>query len=78
LGARDPDAAVRNPDHLAERLLGPKERALVSEQACVHALAQDYAVASKNLEAMGSAMMMQVRTRFIEERMEEAIENGSL
>jgi O-methyltransferase involved in polyketide biosynthesis len=27
---------------------------------------------------MGSAMMMQVRTRFIEERMEEAIENGAL
>ena len=35
LGARDPDAAVRNPDYLAERLLGPKERALVAEQACV-------------------------------------------
>ena len=78
LGARDPDAAVRNPDYLAERLLGPNERALVAEQACVQALAQDYAVVSKNLEAMGSAMMMQVRTRFIEERMEEAIENGAL
>jgi hypothetical protein len=62
----------------SRNVLGPKERALVAEQACVQALAQDYAVASKNSEAMGSAMMMQVRTRFIEERMEEAIKNGAL
>ena len=58
LGARDPDPAVRNPDYLAERLLGPEERALVSDQACVQALDQDYAEASKNLEAVGSALMM--------------------
>jgi methyltransferase (TIGR00027 family) len=77
LGARDPDAAVRNPDYLAERLLGPVERALVSDQACVQALDQDYAEASKNMEALASALMMQVRTRFIEERLAEAIANGA-
>jgi methyltransferase (TIGR00027 family) len=77
LGARDPDAAVRNPDYLAERLLGPEERSLVSEQACVQALDRDYTEASKNMEAMGSALMMQVRTRFIEDRLAEEIAKGT-
>jgi methyltransferase (TIGR00027 family) len=77
LGARDPDAAVRNPDYLAERLLGPDERALVADQACVQALDEDYVEASNNMEAMGSAMMLQVRTRFIEERLTHAIQNGA-
>jgi methyltransferase (TIGR00027 family) len=77
LGARDPDPAVRNPDYLAEQLLGPEERALVSDQACVQALDQDYAEASKNMEALGSALMMQVRTRFIEDRLADAIQKGA-
>ncbi len=77
LGARDPDAAVRNPDYLAERLLGPVERALVADQACVQALDQDYAEASKNMEALGSALMMQVRTRYIDERLADAIQRGA-
>ena len=77
LGARDPDEAVRNPDYLAERLLGPDERALVADQACVQALELDYSEARKNMEAVGSALMMQIRTRFIEERLAHAIENGA-
>jgi methyltransferase (TIGR00027 family) len=77
LGAREPDEAVRNPDYLAERLMGPEERALVADQACVRALDQDYAEASKNLEAMGTAIMMLVRTRFIEERLADAIGHGA-
>ena len=77
LGAREPDEAVRNPDYLAERLLGPRERALIADQACVQALEQDYATASNNLEALGTAVMMQVRTRFIEERLTEAILRGA-
>ena len=77
LGARDPDPAVRNPDYLAERLLGPVERELVAEQACVQALDLDYSEALKNGEALGSALMMQVRTRFIEERLADAVRNGA-
>ena len=74
LGARDPDPAVRNPDYLAERLMGSEERALVSEQACVRAL--DDPGMSKNMEALGSALMMQVRTRFIEDRLAEEVAKG--
>ncbi len=77
LGAREPDESVRNPDYLAERLLGPEERALVADQAVVQALDQDYAEARQNLEAMGSAMMMLIRTRFIEERLEQAVRDGA-
>jgi methyltransferase (TIGR00027 family) len=77
LGARDPDPAVRNPDYLAERLLGPFERELVAEQACVQALDLEYSEALKNREAIGSALMMQVRTRFIEERLADAVRSGA-
>jgi methyltransferase (TIGR00027 family) len=76
LGAREPDVAVRNPDYLAERLLGPEERAMVNDQPVVQALEHDFADLQKNPEAMGSVVMMIVRTRFIEERLEQAIRDG--
>jgi methyltransferase (TIGR00027 family) len=76
LGAREPDESIRNPDYLAERLLGPDERALVADQAVVQALELDFAEARKNIEALSSAIMMIIRTRFIEERLEQAIRDG--
>jgi methyltransferase (TIGR00027 family) len=76
LGAREPDESIRNPDYLAERLLGPEERALVADQAVVQALDLDFAEARKNIEALSSAIMMIIRTRFIEERLEQAIRDG--
>ena len=76
LGAREPDQSIRNPDYLAERLLGPEERALIADQAVVQALELDFAEARKNIEALSSAIMMIIRTRFIEERMEHAIREG--
>jgi methyltransferase (TIGR00027 family) len=78
LGAREPDETVRNPDYLAERLLGPAERALVADQAAVQALYHDYAEAIKNPEVVGSVIMMLIRTRYIEERLEHAIGAGAL
>lgn len=77
LGARDADPAVRNPDYLAERLLGPAERILIADQACARALEQDYTEALTNMEAMSSVLMMQVRTRFIEERLAAAVREGA-
>jgi methyltransferase (TIGR00027 family) len=76
LGAREPDESIRNPDYLAERLLGPEERAMVADQAVVQALDRDFADIRQNPEAMGSMVMMIIRTRFIEERLERAIRNG--
>lgn len=77
LGAREPDESIRNPDYLAERLLGPEERAMIAEQPVVQALDMDFAEARKNMEALSSAIMMIIRTRFIEERLEQAIRDGA-
>ena len=76
MGAREPDESIRNPDYLAERLLGPEERALVNDLPVVQALELDFAEATKNIEALSSAIMMIIRTRFIEERLEQAIREG--
>jgi methyltransferase (TIGR00027 family) len=77
LGAREPDESIRNPDYLAERLLGPEERALVADQPVVQALELDFAEARENVEAISQAVMMIIRTRFIEERLAHAIREGA-
>jgi methyltransferase (TIGR00027 family) len=76
LGAREPDARVRNPDWLAERLLGPDELALLGDHPLVDALAQPYEVACQNMEALGAARILIPRTRFIDSRLEEAVDQG--
>jgi len=77
LGAREPDESIRNPDYLAERLLGPEERAMIAEQPVVQALEKDFAEVRQSIEALSSAIMMIIRTRFIEERLEQAIRDGA-
>jgi len=77
IGAREPDLAVRNPDFLAEKFLGPEVRALQVDHPSVQALDRDYEEAIKDLEVMGIVRMMMIRTRFIEERLEYAIRNGA-
>ena len=76
MGAREPDESIRNPDYLAERLLGPQERAMIAEQPVVQALEMDFAEARQNIEALSSAIMMIIRTRFIEERLVREIHDG--
>ena len=49
---------------------------MVADQPVVQALEQDFAEAPQNTEAMGSVIMMIIRTRFIEERLEHAIRDG--
>lgn len=75
LGARYPDPAMRNPDFLAEKLLGPEELELIKEHALSAALT-DTSGATPVYEAMGTAIMMLVRTKFIDEKLEEAVKNG--
>ena len=77
MGAREPDESIRNPDYLAERLLGPEERAMIAEQPVVQALEKDFAEVRQSIEALSSAIMMIIRTRFIEERLEQAIRDGA-
>jgi len=42
VGSHDPDPSIRNPDWLAERLLGSAERALLANGPMEKALDQDY------------------------------------
>jgi methyltransferase (TIGR00027 family) len=76
VGAREPDPAARNPDDLAERLLGdPSELDL--DHPTVRALSLGYDDAMKDLEVVSTVRMMTVRTRFIDEALERAVAAGA-
>jgi methyltransferase (TIGR00027 family) len=76
-GSREPDASVRNPDWLAERLIGPAELALIAEHPLGTALDRDFQEAIEDPDVFGFAWLMLVRTRFIDEMMERAIRSGA-
>lgn len=75
-GAREPDASVRNPDWVAERLIGPAELALIADHPISKALDQDFQQAIYDPDIFGFAWLMLVRTRFIDEMMERAVRSG--
>ncbi len=75
IGAREPDPAVRNPDHLAEVLLGDPS-ALGVDHPVVRALSVPYDEALQDIDVVTSVRMMMVRTRFIDAAMVRAIESG--
>ena len=76
VGAREPDPAVRNPDHLAEQLLGdPSELDL--DHPVVDALSSSYDEAMQEIEIAGFVRAMTERTRFIDEALERAIGAGA-
>ncbi len=76
-GSREPDVSVRNPDWLADRLIGAAELALIREHPLSTALEQDFAEASQNPDVFGFAWLMLVRTRFIDDLLERAVRNGA-
>jgi methyltransferase (TIGR00027 family) len=76
LGSREPDPSMRNPDFLAERLFGPEELELIKEHPLSAALGKPYEEARQDPSAFGTALMMLIRTRFIDEKLQRAVENG--
>jgi O-methyltransferase involved in polyketide biosynthesis len=76
-GSRDPDAGVRNPDFLADTLIGPDELALISDHPLSTVLTQDYAEASQNPAVVMLASLMILRTRLIDIALKRAIEDGA-
>jgi len=76
-GSREPDASVRNPDWLAERLIGPAELALIADHPLSKALDRDFQEAISDPDVFGFTWLMLVRTRFIDELMERAIRGGA-
>jgi methyltransferase (TIGR00027 family) len=76
-GSREPDASVRNPDWIADRLISPAELALIAEHPISKALDQNFQEAIYDPDIFGFAWLMLVRTRFIDERMERAVRGGA-
>jgi methyltransferase (TIGR00027 family) len=76
IGARNPDPSVRNPDYLAEKLLGDPS-AFEINHAAVRSLGLGYDEAMKDLEVVNTVRMMLVRTRFIDEALERAVAAGA-
>src|SRR5277367_892628 len=76
-GSREPDAGVRNPDWVADRLIGPNELALIADHPISKAFGQEFQEAICDPDVFGMAWLMLVRTRFIDELMERAIRNGA-
>jgi methyltransferase (TIGR00027 family) len=76
IGAREPDPSARNPDYLAEKLLGDPSRLDVDHPA-VQALSLAYDDAMKDIEVVNIVRAMTVRTRFIDEALERAISGGA-
>src|SRR5215471_14422427 len=70
LGARDRDAQVRNPDWLAERLVGPEERALLGPFDAL--LERSF---EQNIEVTIARLLIP-RTHFIDARLKTAIGEG--
>ena len=77
LGSREPDASVRNPDSVADRLIGPAELALITGHPIGKALNGDFQETMNDPDIFGLVWLMLVRTRFIDELMERAVRNGA-
>ena len=75
-GAREPDESVRNPDYLAESLLGQEELQLITDHPIAAAIKQDYQLARQNPVVAGLSNFMLMRTRFIDERLQAAVRDG--
>ena len=77
IGSRDPDPVFRNPDWLAERFLGPEERAQVPQY--LGALAEaDCGEAMKDARIRAFVRPFTMRTKFIDEHLLRAIAAGAL
>jgi len=77
LGSREPDASVRNPDWVADRLIGPAELALIADHPISNALDRDFQEAMHDPDVFGFIWLMLVRTRCIDGLMERAVRNGA-
>lgn len=75
IGAREPDPSVRNPDRLAEQLLGDAS-AFDVDHPVVRALRLPYEEAMSDVEVASNVRMMIIRTRFIDEALERAVAAG--
>jgi methyltransferase (TIGR00027 family) len=81
IGAKHPDPSVRNGDRLAEQFLGPDERAILKESGSEFVLAALALDTERAWETLGNravlARAIHLRTRHIDEVMEESLKAGA-
>ena len=76
LGAREPDPSARNPDYLAEKLLGDPSQ-LQLDHPSVRALSLSYDEAMTDVEVVNNVRMMTIRARFIDGALVRALATGA-
>jgi methyltransferase (TIGR00027 family) len=76
-GSRDPDESLRNSDLLADKFIGPAELALISEHPLSKMREREYADASQDPAIVFLVWFILARTRFIDEKLRRAVENGA-
>jgi methyltransferase (TIGR00027 family) len=76
-GSHDPDPSIRNPDFLADRLIGPEERGRIEPHPISRALAEPYEQGLDNPEIAGLVRLMMARTRFFDDSLLRAVHAGA-
>src|SRR5213596_3702076 len=76
-GAREPDPSVRNPDSLARQVITRADLQLIAEHPISAALEDDYQKARQNREVAGMSNLMLIRTKFVDEHLLRALEDGA-
>jgi methyltransferase (TIGR00027 family) len=78
VGAKNPDTALRNPDYLAIKFLGPRARALLKDFP-MDALDLDFGQAVERLSTQdrGSVTTMFIRTKHLDRALDVALREGT-
>jgi methyltransferase (TIGR00027 family) len=75
-GAREPDPSVRNPDWIANRLITSEDLDLIAAHPISTAMRGEYDAGRRNREVAGMSNLMLVRTRFIDDQLQRALESN--
>jgi len=83
IGARHPDPSIRNLDYLAEKFIGPEERAILAERDPDRLKAFDIKDTEKAWDSLsqtgglGAALGQHMRTRYFDAALEKALAAGA-
>ena len=77
VGSRDPNPEFRNPDYLAIKFLGPRERSILSPELDMSALDLDFDTAMKRLGMHVGASTQMWRTKAFDAAILDALRNGA-
>ncbi len=72
IGAKHPNEQYRNPDYLAIKFVGPRERAILSDYP-LDALDMDYATAMRTIRDPEMVRSVNLRTRYFDAALQEAL-----